>query len=81
MEKNELPADENMGEEESVPAPLEALSETAPDTCAEAVAEKSAWSFTGAAKAYSWDVGPIVHLPKKKARGKEKKKRHRRSKR
>ena len=77
VEKNELPADENMGEEESVPAPLEALSETAPDTCAEAVAEKSAWSFTGAAKAYSWDVGPIVHLPKKKARGKEKKKRSR----
>ena len=77
VEKNELPADENMGEEESVPAPLEALSETAPDTCAEAVAEKSAWSFTGAAKAYSWDVGPIVHLPKKKARGQEKKKRSR----
>ena len=75
VEKNELPVDENMREEESVPAPLEALSETAPDTCTEAVAEKSARSFTGATEAYSWGVGPIAHLPKKKARGKGKKER------
>lgn len=72
-EQNVLPADENVGDAKSVPAALEALSEASTDTCTEAVAEKNARSFTGATEAYSWGVGPIAHLPKKKARGKGKK--------
>ena len=74
-EQNVLPADENVGDAKSVPAALEALSEASTDTCTEAVAEKNARSFTGATEAYSWGVGPIAHLPKKKARGKGKKER------
>lgn len=74
-EQNVLPADENVGDAKSVPAALEALSEASTDTCTEAVAEKNARFFTGATEVYSWGVGPIAHLPKKKARGKGKKER------
>lgn len=74
-EQNVLPADENVGDAKSVPAAPEALLETSTDTCTEVVAEKNARSFTGATEAYSWGVGPIAHLPRKKARGKGKKER------
>lgn len=80
VEKNALPADENMGDAKSVPAAQDALSAASPDACTEEVAGISAQPFTGTAEAYSWDIGPIVHVPKKEARGKEKKKRFRREK-
>lgn len=80
VEKNALPADENMGDAKSVPAAQDALSAASPDACTEEVAGINAQPFTGTAEAYSWDIGPIVHVPKKEARGKEKKKRFRREK-
>lgn len=80
VEKNALPADENMGDAKSVPAAQDALSAASPDACTEEVAGINAQPFTGTAEAYSWDSGPIVHVPKKEARGKEKKKRFRREK-
>ena len=80
VDKNALPADENMGDAKSVPAAQDALSAASPDACTEEVAGINAQPFTGTAEAYSWDIGPIVHVPKKEARGKEKKKRFRREK-
>lgn len=80
VEKNALPADENMGDAKSVPAAQDALSAASPDACTEEVAGINAQPFTGTAEAYSWDIGPIVHVPKKEARGKGKKKRFRREK-
>ena len=80
VEKNALPADENMGDAKSVPAAQDALSAASPDACTEEVAGINAQPFTGTAEAYSWDIGPIVYVPKKEARGKEKKKRFRREK-
>ena len=56
VEKNALPADENMGDAKSVPAAQDALSAASPDACTEEVAGINAQPFTGTAEAYSWDI-------------------------